>query len=709
MANGKIRPVILCGGGGTRLWPLSTPRRPKQFLALAGANSMLTETALRVADPARYERPLAIGGARHADLLHASLPNADILLEPVGRNSAPPIAAACLLSAPGDLLLVLPADHHIADLDAFQRAIDQGADSANRGQIVTFGIEPDHPATGYGYIQEREAAAAGPRPVARFVEKPDRETAESYLADGGFYWNAGIFLFRAQVMLDALKAHAPDILQDVERALVQGRLDRGRFREVREESIDFAVMEHAENIDVVPVSMGWSDLGDYRALHEIAAGSDSETPVLSGPAVATESSRVFVRSDGPRVAVHGVEDIAVVAARGNILVTRLSDAAGVKKAAAAVEHPGWALEGAPVQAWARNWLWKKVMPRWAAVCCDPASRGFIENLTMDGEPQPEATRRGRVAPRQLFTFARAKRLGWNPEGAADQVIEHALAFLNGAARSPRGGWAHGFDGEGKIVDERRDLYDHAFVALAGSEVAALGDPRGDALADEAFDLIDSLFLDASELGWRDLETGHGGAKLANPHMHLLEASLAHFEAVHDTRSAKRIETICALFEQYMFDARTGTMSEVFASDWGRSEDNRIEPGHCYEWAFLLTEAERLTGRDTGSWARRLVAVSEAQGLKNGLVLDVLGTPECSFRLWPQLERLRALAHIPWVHADLVAALETIKAHYLDKGPAHCWIDKLDCAREPISQTIPASMVYHLVTGLAPFAPPSPEA
>ena len=704
MARMKIRPVILCGGGGTRLWPLSTPRRPKQFLTLIGDHSMLIETARRVSDPTRYRPPLAIGASRHAAMLRADLPEADLLLEPVGRNSAPPIAAACLLSAPEDLLLVLPADHHIADLDAFQTAIETGADAAARGRIVTFGIKPDRPATGYGYIEEAESAAAGPRPVKRFVEKPDRETAERYLAAGGFYWNAGIFLFRAATILDALQAHAPDILRDVKASLKGGALDRAAFVKVRDESIDYAVLEHARNIDVVPVSMGWSDLGDYRALHEIAAGGNREEPVLIGPAAATDAKNVFVRSTGPRVAVHGLDDVAVVATPPRVLVTRLSDAAGVKAAAGAAKDRALPLSGAPIQEWARNWLWNDVMPRWAELCCDPASSGFIENLTMAGEAQPDATRRGRVAPRQLFTFARAKRLGWNPDDAADRVIEDALTFLNGPARSPNGGWAHGFDGTGKVIDPRRDLYDHAFIALAGAEVAALGDARGEALAEEAFQLIDMLFQDSDHGGWKDHETGDG-AKLANPHMHMLEASLAHFEALHSVQSAKRIETICALFEQYMFDARTGAMSEVFKDNWRRTGNSRIEPGHCYEWAYLLTEVGRLTGRDTASWARRLVAFSEAHGLSDGLVLDALYVNEPSFRLWPQLERLRALAAMPWPEANLAAFLEVIRARYLDLGPAHCWIDKLDARGRPAAKAIPASMVYHLMTGLAPFAPP----
>lgn len=706
MADAKIRPVILCGGGGTRLWPLSTPLRPKQFLALTSSASMLTETARRVSDSDRYLRPLAIGAARHASLLRANLPDAEILLEPVGRNSAPPIAAACLHAAPDELLLVLPADHHIAEFDAFQAAIKIGAEGAARGRIVTFGIQPDHPATGYGYIQEAApGTGSGPtRPVDRFVEKPNRETAEQYLAAGGFYWNAGIFLFRTQTMIDAMEEYAPDILEGVRSALKNGKLDRAKFSAVRKESIDYAVMEHAKNIDVVPVSMGWNDLGDYRALHEVFTNGDFDTPVLIGPAAATRSRRVFVQTTGPRVALHGLEDVAVVATRDSVLVTKLSDTAGIETATSAVQDLARPLAHRPIQAWLRHWLWDEVLPLWAQVCCDQNTGGFIENLDMDGRPRPESSRRGRVAPRQLFTFARAKRLGWNPDGGADRVIEDALSFLNGDARSSKGGWAHGLDGSGHVIDDRRDLYDHAFVALAGSELAALGDARGEALAAEAFELIDTLFLDTQHGGWFDCETGNG-AKLANPHMHLLEASLAHFDATHDPSSARRIDTVCALFEQHMFDARSGAMSEVFTADWRRGEISVIEPGHCYEWAFLLTEVERLTGRDTASWARRLVAFSETHGLIGDLAVDLLDAAEPSFRLWPQLERLRALAALPWPDLDLPRLADEIRTLYLDYGPAHGWLDKLDTDLKPAANSIPASMVYHLITGLGSFAPP----
>lgn len=697
-----IRPVILCGGGGTRLWPLSTPRRPKQFLSLSGPRSMLAETAARVTDPARFTKPMAIGAARHARLLQESLPGADILLEPVGRNSAPPIAAACLMSEPNDLLLILPADHHIADVAAFRSAIETGATAAEAGRLVTFGIEPDHPATGYGYI---EASGSGPiRPVANFHEKPERDVAEGYLKAGGFYWNAGIFLFRAQVMLDALAVHAPEILAGVKAALKEGRLDRAAFSAIDGESIDYAVLERAENIDVVPVSMGWSDLGDFRALHAAGAAGRDDGVVAEGHVAATDTRNAYIHAEGLRVAVHGMEDVAVVATPDSVLVTRLSDAAGIKKVTGTLQDLGVTTVREDQRAWLQDWLWGEVMPGWAKLAVDPQTGGLVENIGLDGQPRPGETRRGRIAPRQLFAFARAKRLGWNPDGAADGVIEAALEFLAEKGRASDGGWVHKFNADGTVQDGSRDLYDHAFIALAGSELAALGDGRGLALADEAFSMIDRFFADRAHGGWHDPETAPG-LKRANPHMHLLEASLAHYEAVHDPASLKRIETIVTLFERWMFDPATGAMIEDFEPDWSRLETSRIEPGHCHEWAFLLHETERLTGRDTASWRRRLIDYAERAGVRDGLAVDVVGADLLSFRLWPQLERLRALANTPRPGADIPAVLDRIIAAYLKPGPTHGWIDKLNAGQEPDVAAVPASMLYHLMTALSPLAPP----
>ncbi len=700
-----IRPIILCGGGGTRLWPLSSSLKPKQFLRLASERTMLAQTAERVSDPGLFSQPMAIGSARHEALLQNELPGADLLLEPVGRNSAPAIAAAALRADADELLLVLPADHHITDVQAFLEAVRAARPAAEGGQIVTFGIEPDYPATGYGYI-EADKADGPVRRVLRFVEKPNLETAEAYLKAGRFYWNAGIFFFRSETMRAALADHAPDILQAVESALsVDGMLDRARFSSCRSDSIDYAVMEHSKNVVVRPVDMGWSDVGDYRSLHALKTeASLPDRNCTEGLVALSQSQGIIAETTGPRIAVHGMDNCVVVATRDAVLVSALDDAANIKTAVDAAQMAWKSVLTEDQRQALGRWLYDSVLPSWADRAVDHSSGGFVEGLELSGKPLTHHDRRARIAPRQLFSFARAKRFGWNPEGRSDQIIDIAFDFLMTKARTPKGGWAHSFDPEGQINDPRRDLYDHAFVALAATELGASGDARGERLADEVFQTIDEVFLDSTHGGWANPDPVHG-RKLANPHMHLLEASLAHYELTSSARSLDRIATIVALFEGKMFDPASSAVLEEFDAAWGRLSGVpvRIEPGHCYEWAFLLQEVERVTGRDTASWARRLIGFAEANGLQSGLVLDQLGDVTPTFRLWPQLERLRVLSRMSDHRVDLTAFYERIEALYLGHLQAFTWVDKLSEDLQPIARFAPASMLYHFMTGIAPFA------
>ena len=265
-----VHPVILCGGSGTRLWPLSTPERPKQFLALTSPSSLIEETADRFAKSdtpdLSFASLMVIGSERHANLLAEKLPSASKVLEPFGRNSAPAVAAACLSFKADDLVLILPADHDIRDLAAFHKAIHLGAIAASSGAIVTFGIEPTHAATGYGYIKSAAAPDANVLAVEKFVEKPNASTAQSYLDAGGYFWNAGIFIFKAGIMQQALEKFTPEIVDCVKDALQQvtetdAVLDASIFIDCPDISIDYAVMERAENVKTVPVDMGWSDVG----------------------------------------------------------------------------------------------------------------------------------------------------------------------------------------------------------------------------------------------------------------------------------------------------------------------------------------------------------------------------------------------------------------------------------------------------------------
>lgn len=337
MSDAKtIKPVILAGGAGTRLWPLSTLDRPKHLLDLVGDISLLDQTGRRLAS---YSPPIVVASAAQEGLLGGHLPDGALLiLEPLKRDSGGAIALAVAASGPNDLLLVCPSDHHIADEAAFLAAVEAAVPTALDGRLVTFGIEPDHPATGYGYIAA--AAGEGVRPVERFVEKPERGVAEAMLASGGHYWNAGIFLGLASIWRDELQAHAPDLIEAARAALEAGesggdvvRVDAAAFAAAPSISIDYAVMEKSDRVSVVPVSMGWSDIGSWSALAD-AAQRDADGNALPADALALDSRNLTVRSSGPKVAAIGVEGLVIVATPDAVLVMRPEDAQRVREAAA---------------------------------------------------------------------------------------------------------------------------------------------------------------------------------------------------------------------------------------------------------------------------------------------------------------------------------------------------------------------------------------
>jgi mannose-1-phosphate guanylyltransferase/mannose-1-phosphate guanylyltransferase/mannose-6-phosphate isomerase len=347
----KITPVILSGGSGTRLWPLSRGAKPKQLLSLTDTESMLQLTARRTGVAERFEAPIVVANALHADIIGEQLTavgsgGATLILEPAARNTAPAIALAALHAGPDALLLIMPSDHVIADVDSFRAAIDAAAPQVEQGWLATFGIAPDGPETGYGYIRIGAPITAGVHRAERFVEKPDRATAEAYLADGGYAWNGGIFLFRADVYLAALELHAPAIAEAARLAMVGARID-GRhvhpdpaaFAASPNESVDYAVMERAERVAVAPVEMGWSDLGSWDALHAVAS-KDADGNVHHGEVVAIDTSGCLIRTDGPLVAAVGVSDLIIVATRDAVLVMPRGSSQDIKRAIAALKRDG---------------------------------------------------------------------------------------------------------------------------------------------------------------------------------------------------------------------------------------------------------------------------------------------------------------------------------------------------------------------------------
>lgn len=352
MSEIRITPVILSGGAGTRLWPLSHDGAPKQFHALASERTMLQETILRVRDGfgLRFSAPVIIAAEGHEAAIRAQLSDigvtpARIVLEPFGRNTAAAayIAASIAAEHAGPrLVLLLPADHVMTKPDAFLRAIAASAQTA-QSRIVTFGVTPTAPETGYGYIQQGEALATGVFDVRRFAEKPERAVAEAYLAEGGYFWNAGIFLFAPEVMMSEMDRLAPDIARQAAKALKLGdvgpdrlRLDADAFLACPSAPVDVAVMERTRLAAVTPCDIGWADLGSWSELHRLGP-KDHNDNLIHGNALAMDVSRSLIWSDGPPLAVIGCRDIIVVSTPQGVIVLPADRAQDVKNAVEALK------------------------------------------------------------------------------------------------------------------------------------------------------------------------------------------------------------------------------------------------------------------------------------------------------------------------------------------------------------------------------------
>ena len=379
-ATPLIHPVILCGGAGTRLWPLSRKSYPKQFSRLLGDESLFQACARRTHAPG-FADPIIVTGDPFRfivveQLAAVEMGASSILIEPEGRNTAPAVLAAALhLSQrhPDALMLVVPSDHVIPDANAFRTAVTAAAGTARAGQLVTFGITPTRAETGYGYLELAPGSSSnngGPRPLARFVEKPDAARATQMVSDGNFLWNAGVFLFSVKAILQAFKTHAPALSDAVSRAVAEARPDLGftrlaadPWRAAEEISIDYAIMEKTPDLAVMPFGAGWSDLGSWEAVWQ-EIGPDGAGNVVSDHATAIDCRGSLLRSEaeGLELVGIGLEDMIAIAMTDAVLVARRDDSQRVKDAVAALKARG-ASQAVAFPREHRPWGWFETLVR----------------------------------------------------------------------------------------------------------------------------------------------------------------------------------------------------------------------------------------------------------------------------------------------------------------------------------------------------------
>lgn len=731
----RIVSFVMSGGVGSRLWPLSREDNPKQFHDLSGDGSMLAKTLRRLKARPAGETPLyLIASERHAERVHAVLAPIDVagggaIFEPAGRNTAAAVAVAALqtLAAFGDgLVLVVPSDHEISTERQFWQTIENGVPAAEAGRLVVFGIRPSQPETGYGYIEVGDERG-GTFDVSRFVEKPDLATAQAYLSAGTFYWNTGIFLFRASAMRAAFEKYRPDIWLAAEAAFRGATGDLSGiylpldlYRQVPSTSIDYAVMERARDIAMVPATFRWNDLGSWQSLLDVSP-TDGHGNVIIGDVVAIDCETSYIRSDGRLLSAIGMKDVAIVSTADATFIAPVSHSQNVKKIVEQLEKSG-RLETrfTPAQdrvltsgAWRRrvhHWLFEETLPLWSTIGVDERYGGFHEALGFDAVPRAKP-KRMRTMARQVYAFAAAKEWGW--QGPADRLIAHGIDFMAGKGRTERGGWVRTLNVDGSVADAVEDAYDHSCVLLALAHAHLCGNPDALRLGEETFDFLDAHLEDRRLKGF--LETSEGeGARRSNPHMHLLEAFLAWYRVTKDRVHLRRASRIIDLFRAHFFDADSWTLGEYFDDHWrpeAGAKGQWTEPGHHFEWASLLVDFGRASGQaDLTGFARKLYASAVANGLnratglaygavsRTGLPLDKVS------RSWPQTEAIKAAIALdgadgPDLKPEIEARVGRLFRWHVDPAPTGLWIDGIDDKGRSLATEVPASIFYHLVSAL----------
>lgn len=720
-------------------------------------HSPFQATVLRARPLAVDGEVLVVGGAAHAELIRAQLESVGVeavaLLEPEGRDTAAAIAAAAAWVAqchPEAVLVILPADHHIPDGEAFRAAIGATLSAARDGAIVTLGLRPAGPSTAMGYIRPGPATD-GVRPILAFLEKPDADRAAALIAEGAL-WNSGIFVATARTLLEEMQAHAAEVAAAAAAALHGVIVEAGAarlgpaFAEAPRIAFDRAVMEHTARGMVLPTTIGWSDLGAWDAVLA-ASGRDAAGSSVPEGASAHGSSEVLVRAAaGQHVVVAAADRLAVIAEPDAVLVCGLDHAQAVRGAgdagapagttraapgvavaiigaeAAVVAQPGAVLvrglgrrpmaRPAPfanlgdAARWFMDWLAGAALPLWATAGVDPVTGGFREGLTWEGEPH-DPRRRARVQARQAFVFASAAADGLPGPWAA--VALDGFGWFREHARRNDGLYAAALTTAGVKTEPQARLYEHAFILLALSALrrADAGDAAPAAEAQTIGARLAKSFRHSAggfkEVGEQPFQ--------ANAHMHLLEAAIA-WEATGAQSWAPLADALAALALQRFVDARTGALHEFFDAQWAPLQGDAavIEPGHQFEWAWLLEQWGAVRGHAPArAAARRLFAVGRkafdpGRGVvANGLDSD-LRVRDAGARLWPQTEHLKAAL----ILGDTAAALQAANGltAYLSTPQAGTWRERMTAEGGFVEEPSPATSLYHLylaVRELARFA------
>lgn len=734
----SLVPIVLCGGSGSRLWPLSRKSTPKQFHNLATDKTMLCETLDRVSASLSeniYEPARVIGSAQFQTLIseqsQSSTTDIDrIILEPCMRDTCAAVAASiCDLSVsnPDRIVLVLPSDHHVADVAGFSAVVKRAADAvAQSGGIMTIGITPSRPETQFGYIER--AQGDGPiYDVERFREKPDLAAAKAYLALGTFFWNAGIFMFRVGDMVQEFERQQPDIWRNACQASKLGEdkgnclyLDPSSFEACEKISIDYGIMENAEQIRTVQAAFDWSDLGSWNQLHETAA-KDNKGNVIIGDVVTTGVYNSYIRAVDRPVAIAGIDDIVVVSQPDALMIVNREKSFLVKDLHGMISKTSWppktintSGKQIPYLDRIHNWVFNQALPYWSLKGIDYQNGGVHEALDYAGNPVDLGQKRLRVLARQIYCYAQAHMLGW--DGDCDKILNHCVDTLINTGWHEDGGFIHLYNLDGTVQDDRRDAYDQCFVLLGFANLwAAKKSPLAKEWGAKTLAFMDSALADPENGGFFET-TEKTGTRRANPHMHFFEAMIGWYEATGEQVYLDRAAQIVDLFKSKFFDHENWRLHEIFDAAWKPLDNdvNHVEPGHHYEWVWLLLRYVKHTG-DTSikDYARKLYATALSFGHYPktdavALTMHYDGSELSSTgRMWCQTEGLKAALalkeHGMTVDGNLATRmLDQIFNRYLNTPQAGGWYDAADAEGRIVSTHMPSSTFYHVLCAFAEY-------